>query len=141
MKEAVSALEQARKDAGLTRKEVYTILGVPKRTYEDWEWGNRIPKKGMDYYIKVVKALGILTSEARQCIIDGQWTLEDALDQYKIESARKLSKWGAYGGTFSACWNRIPAGVVEASSAEDLAALVDQIKEAYDQGKADKNLE
>ena len=36
-------LKILRAEKHLTQKEVAEILGVPKRTYEDWEYGKRTP--------------------------------------------------------------------------------------------------
>ena len=38
-----SKIEEARKAAGLTQKQVYEILGIPARTQQDWEAGKRTP--------------------------------------------------------------------------------------------------
>lgn len=127
-------IEESRKEAGMTRREVYELLGVPKRTYDDWEFGNRSPKVGVDTIIGQIKALSVLTDEAREQIKSGAWSIQDALDQYKIEAARKFSKWGAYGGTFTANLSRIPASVIGKCDSTELAALVDAIKAAYDDG-------
>lgn len=131
-------LERVRKEAGFTRKEVYEAFHIPKRTYDDWEWGYRAPQKGMDYYVTAVKALATLTSEGRQSMKDGNWTIEDLLDQYKLTQAQKLSKWGEFQSTYEACMKRIPDRIIAKLSADELAELVDQIKATYDQGKADQ---
>ena len=134
-------IEEARKEAGMTRREVCELLGIPKRTYDDWEYGKRSPKMGVDTIINRIRALSVLTSEAKNQIKTGVWSIDDAMAQYKIEAARKLSKWGAYGGTFSANLNRIPASVIKKCEPTELAEMVDAIKAAYDDGyQAEKQL-
>ena len=38
-----SPIRSARKKAGLTQKEAWTLLEVPSRTWESWEMGTRNP--------------------------------------------------------------------------------------------------
>lgn len=134
LKNLGAAIKAARKQEGLNQSEVSQLLGVSKRTLQDWEDGRRKPKPGYDRLVELIHAVGILTEEGRNQIITGAWDLEYALDLYKMRQVEKLSKWGAYGATYGANRKRIPASVWEKLPAEDLAILVDAIKAAYDDG-------
>ena len=127
-------IKEAREQARMTQAETAELLGIVKRTLEDWESGRRNPKQGERYYIDRILALGDLTSEGRQSYLDGNWDMEDILFAYKRSEAEKLSKWGRYADTFQANWERIPNDLYNKLSAEELAALVDSIKAAYDAG-------
>jgi len=131
-------IKEARATAGLTQKETAELLGIGKRTLEDWESGRRNPKAGEAYWAERILALGILTEDGRNSLRNGLTTMDDVLGWYKIDCVEKLSKWGAYGETFRRNWERIPEGVVEALPAEQLAQLVDAIQQAYDDGKAER---
>lgn len=39
----MSAIRDARKAAGLSQQGVTDVLGIPKRTLQDWESGKRTP--------------------------------------------------------------------------------------------------
>lgn len=134
MKEPKNIISQTRRELGMTQKEAAALLGVAKRTYDDWEYGKRTPKPGLDAIAKRLREFGCLTAEARQQVVDGAWTTEEALAQCKIEGARRLSKWGAYGGTFTANLGRIPTSVIEKCNSAELAEMVDVIKTSYDDG-------
>lgn len=36
-------IKQARKNAGITQKQMSKMLNIPQRTIEDWETGKRTP--------------------------------------------------------------------------------------------------
>ena len=129
-------IKEARTAAGLTQKQAAALLGVPLRSLQDWEDGRRMPKKGAEYYAEVLKALGHLTKDGQESVLEGDTTLEDVLRIGKLEDARKLSKWGAYGNTFSTCFDMIPDGVFDRVTAEQLAGLIDAIQQAYNNGVA-----
>jgi len=44
-------LKELRLSAGLTQKKAAELLGVPFRTYQDWEYGKRTPP---DYVMQLV---------------------------------------------------------------------------------------
>ena len=135
MNEAKNIVSQTRRELGMTQKEAAALLGVAKRTYDDWEYGKRTPKAGLDAIANRLREFGCLTAEARQQVVDGAWTTEEALAQCKIEGARRLSKWGAYGGTFNANLAKIPESVVIKCTSEELAKLIDNIKATFDEGR------
>jgi len=135
MNEAKNIISQTRRELGMTQKEAAALLGVAKRTYDDWEYEKRTPKAGLEAIAKRLREFSCLTAEARQQVVDGVWTTEEALAQCKIEGARRLSKWGAYGGTFSANLAKIPESVVIKCTSEELAQLIDNIKATFDEGR------
>lgn len=120
-----------RKRSGCSQKEIAQILGVSLRTIQEWEAGTRNPKNPEDVREKL-ESLTHLTREGINSILNGFSDIEWAMFEAKYSNAKRLSKWGAYGATFEANWNRIPKGLREKLSAEELAELVDTIKAAYD---------
>lgn len=44
-------LKQLRKEKRLTQKQAYTILQVPRRTYEDWERGIASPPEYVQRFV------------------------------------------------------------------------------------------
>ena len=128
-------IKSARKESGFTQQEAADLLKVHKRSVEQWERDERKPKKDPEYIAECLRACGILTSEGRQQVIDGEWTMDDVLIQYKLNQAQKASKWGKFPGTYEANWNRIPKDFIEVLTADQLGRLVDIIKDAYDDGK------
>lgn len=128
-------IKEARLTARLTQAETARLLTIGKRTLEDWESGRRKPKNGEQFYVDRILALGNLTSEGRQSYLDGNWDIEDILFLYKRSEAERLSKWGGYPEIFQKNWERIPEDILGKLTAAEIAALVDAIKKAYDDGK------
>ena len=129
-------IKEARQSAGLTQAEAAKILGVSKRSIESWEAGITNPKIPEE---KIMEAYGIaemLNSEAKEAFIAGELDYAEMAMQYKIRTAKSISKWGRYPDTFAACWNWIPESIFKVASPEALAELVDSIKECYDNAKA-----
>lgn len=56
----------------------------------------------------------------------------------KYQQIKKLSKIGSFPSMFGANYDRIPDGIFDKFPAEDLAALVDAIYDAYSAGKAER---
>lgn len=126
-------IKELRKKSGITQKEASQILGVALRTLQDWESGTRKPKNPDDICEKL-EALTHLTREGINSILNGFSDIEWAVFEMKYSNVKRLSKWGSYGATFEANWNRIPKGLKDKLNAEELAQLVDAIKAAYDDG-------
>lgn len=126
-------IKELRKKSGITQKEAAQILGVALRTLQDWESGQRNPKNPDDVCEKL-EALTHLTREGINSIINGFSDIEWAVFEKKYADVKKLSKWGSFGSTFEANWDRIPAGLKDKLTASELAGLVDTIKSAYDDG-------
>lgn len=129
-------IKEAREQERLTQAETAKILGVSKRTIEEWERGTRNPKGGHDSLIEKIRIAGHLTSEGRAALIDGDLTWEEAAASYKVDVARSKSKIGAFGGTFSTVLDEVPESVFNALTGEQLGELIDALKGAYDKGLA-----
>ena len=127
-------IKEAREQEHLTQAEVAKILGVSKRTIEEWERGTRNPKGGNDPLIEKIRIAGNLTSEGRSALIDGDLTWEEAAASYKVDVAKSRSRIGAFGGTFSAVLDEVPESVFNALTGEQLAEVIDALKGAYDKG-------
>ena len=128
------ALETVR---SIPRSEVAKLLGVANSTLQCWESGARKPKKDPEWYAERIRALGCLTREGREGILNGQNSIEDALSWYKAAEAKKASKWGSYEETYRRNRERIPDDIADALTAEQLGRLADIVKEAYDAGKGE----
>jgi len=126
-------IKDLRKRTGCNQKEAAQILGVAVRTLQDWESGQRNPKNP-DEVVEKLEAIAGLTREGINSILSGSLDLDWAVFEKKYSDAKKLSKWGAFGATFEANWDRIPSGLKDKLTAEELAELVDTIKAAYDDG-------
>ena len=129
-------IKEARQAAGLTQAQAAKILKVSKRTIEEWEAGNRRPKGSEDALAEKISIAGMLTEEGRKALIDGELTFEELADEYKIQTARRLSRWGKFPETFSAIWARIPESAVTKLTGEELAELVEALQTAYNDGVA-----
>ena len=127
-------IKEAREQERLTQAETAKILGVSKRTIEEWERGTRNPKGGHNLLIEKIRIAGHLTSEGRAALIDGDLTWEEAAASYKVDVARSKSKIGAFGETFSTVLDEVPESVFNALTGEQLAEVIDALKGAYDKG-------
>lgn len=132
-------IKEARQSARLSQKEVARCLGISISTLNQWEMGTRSPKVGADEVIRKIRILDSLTAEGRDALAKGDLWWEEAETEYKIRTAKSLSKWGRYPDTFAACWNWIPESIFKVASPEALAELVDSIKECYDSAKTPSN--
>lgn len=126
-------VKELRMRTGCSQKEAAQILGVAVRTLQDWESGKRTPKNPDDV-VEKLEAIASLTREGINSILSGSLDLDWAVSEKKYSDTKKLSKWGSFGETFQANWARIPAGLKDKLTAEELAELVDTIKAAYDDG-------
>lgn len=126
-------IKDLRKRTGCSQKEAAQILGVAVRTLQDWESGARNPKNP-DEVVEKLEAIANLTREGINSVLSGSLDLDWAVYEKKYADVKKLSKWGSYGATFETNWDRVPKGLKEKLSAEELAELVDAIKAAYDDG-------
>lgn len=80
-------------------------------------------------------AMGILTREGREAVKNGDITLEELGEMYKLNQVKKCSKIGTCGDTFRVNYNRIPDSLKESLSPEDLGSLVDAFCQCYGDGK------
>lgn len=123
----MSNLKEARAKAGLTQARAAKIIGVPTRTLQDWEDGKRNPRKGAAYWEGVFHALSHLSSEGLAAVEAGEITIDQAVAMGKREDVRRTARVGAFGETFRAAWDKIPAEAIDTLSVETLSALVDII--------------
>lgn len=123
----MTATKEARKAAGLTQVRAAKLIGVSLRALQEWEDGRRIPKKGDEYWANVFHALSYLTPEGLAAVEAGEITLDEAMAIGKCEDVKRSSRVGAFGDTFRAAWDKIPAKAIADLDPETLAALVDVI--------------
>ena len=121
------SIKSARVKAGLTQARAAKLIGVPTRTLQDWEDGKRNPRKGAAYWEAVFHAMGYLTGEGLAAVEAGEVDFDELMAMGKREDVRRSSRVGAFGETFRAAWDKIPAEAVERLSVETLSALVDVI--------------
>lgn len=131
-------IKEERISAGLTQAEAAKLLKVSKRAIEEWEAGTRNPKKSEAEIVELYRIAGIFTGEGREALLSGEVSLDDARNMYKIQTAKRLSKWGRYPSTFDAIWDAVPESAFEALTGEQLAELVDTLKAVYDKGRLDE---
>lgn len=81
-------------------------------------------------------AMEILTREGRAAVKSGDITLEELGEMYKLEQVKKLSVIGRNVDTFNANYSRIPEGLTDKLSPEELASLVDAFYQCYGDGKS-----
>lgn len=132
----IKNIKDAREQEHLTQAETAKILGVSKRTIEEWERGTRNPKGGHEPLIEKIKIAGYLTPEGRAALIDGDVSWEEATSFYKVAVAKRKCSIGAFGDTFSAILDSVPESVFNALTGEQLAEVIDALKGAYDKGVA-----
>lgn len=85
--------------------------------------------------IKKEEAIKILTSEGREAVNNGEITLKDLGNMYKLEMVKRASKIGKYGDMFLQNYNRIPEEIADKLSPEEIAELVDCFYNCYSDGK------
>lgn len=80
-------------------------------------------------------AMQILTREGREAVKSGEITTQELGEMYKLEQVKKAAKCGSFGDTFRANYNRIPDGLKEKLTPEELAQLTDAFYKCYGDGK------
>lgn len=126
-------IKDLRERSGMTRPQFADFLGIPYRSVQAWELGDR---KCPDYLLDLIECrLGILTSTGLEAVKAGELSSEEVDGVYKLSLVRKASKVGAFGDTFRRCFDRIPGSLLEKLSPEDLAALVDAFYDCYQDGR------
>ena len=78
--------------------------------------------------------LPLLTSEGKKALKDGTMSSDEAAAIYKLSLVKKYSKIGSIENTFAACYDRIPDGITDALTPEQIAALVDSYYSCYGDG-------
>lgn len=85
--------------------------------------------------IKKEKAMSILTRDGKEAVKNGDITLEELGEMYKLEMVKRLSKIGSMQETFWNNYKWIPDDLKEELSPEQLAELTDQFYSCYSAGK------
>lgn len=75
------------------------------------------------------EAMSILTKEGREEVKNGGITIEELGEMYKLEQVKKACKIGKYHDTFAANYSRIPDGLKEKLTPQELAELMPDQKQ------------
>lgn len=150
----MAELKELRKFMGITQKELADRAGMNVRHIQRLESGEsdiekittenkEALEKAVGITIEEMKELnlGIFTEDAKASVKSGDLTVKDLIDMDKMNKVKKLSKIGAFQGMFNANYDRIPDGIFDKLTAEELAGLVDAIYDAYSAGKAERAAE
>lgn len=87
--------------------------------------------------VKKGDAMKILTAEGRKAVESGEISLEELGKMYKLHLVKKNSCIGEYGDTFQKNFERIPEGIADKLSPEELGALVDAFYKCYTETEKD----
>lgn len=85
--------------------------------------------------ITKAEAMSILTRDGREAVKSGEITLEELGQMYKLAQVKKASKIGTCGDAFRASYDRIPEGLRDQLTPEQLGNLVDAFYQCYGDGK------
>ena len=88
--------------------------------------------------IKKNEAMSILTADGKNAVRNGDITLEELGEMYKLEMVKNSSKIGSMQSTFSECYKWIPDDLKAELSPEHLAQLTDRFYDCYSAGKSAK---
>ena len=84
----------------------------------------------------MVKELGLdRDKEGREALKNGEFTAEEIAGMYKLQKVREACKIGSCGDTFRANYSRIPDGLKEKLTPEELAELTEAFYKCYGDGK------
>lgn len=147
----MAELKELRKIMGVTQKELADKSGMSARHIQRLESGEfdiekitaenkESLEKALGITLEEMKELnlGIFTEDAKASVKSRDLTIRDLFDMDKMNKIKKLSKIGTFHGMFSANYDRIPEGIFDKLTAEELAGLVDAIYDAYSAGKAER---
>lgn len=79
--------------------------------------------------------MGIMTEEGKNAIKSGAMTLKEAADLYKLDMVKKSSKIGNMPDAFSENFCRIPEGLFDKLTPNELGSLVDAFYQCYSSRK------
>lgn len=88
--------------------------------------------------IRKDEAMSILTADGKNAVMNGDITLEELGEMYKLEMVKRSSKIGSMQSTFSECYKWIPEDFKSELSPEHLAELTDRFYDCYSAGKSAK---
>lgn len=81
------------------------------------------------------EAMSILTKEGLEAVNAGEISIEELGEMYKLEQVKKACKIGKYHDTFAANYSRIPDGLKEKLTPQELAELTVAFYKCYGDGK------
>lgn len=81
------------------------------------------------------EAMSILTKEGREAVNAGEISIEELGEMYKLEQVKKACKIGKYHDTFAANYSRIPDGLKEKLTPQELAEFTVAFYKCYGDGK------
>lgn len=84
------------------------------------------------------EVMSILTADGKVAVKNGDITLGELGEMYKLEMVKKNSKVGSLQSTFSESYKWIPDDLKSELSPEQLAELTDKFYDCYSTGKAAK---
>lgn len=87
--------------------------------------------------VKKEEAMKILTAEGRRSVKAGEISTEELGEMYKLEMVKRASRIGRNTELFRVNYNRIPEGIADKLSPEDIAGLVDAFYQCYGDGKTE----
>lgn len=87
--------------------------------------------------VKKEEAMKILTAEGRRAVKAGEISTEELGEMYKLEMVKRASQIGGNTELFRVNYNRIPEGIADKLSPEDIAGLVDAFYQCYGDGKTE----
>ena len=86
--------------------------------------------------VKKEEVMSILSQDGREALENGEISLDELGEMYKLELVKRNSKIGKSAELFSTNYNRIPEGLQEKLSPEELGELVDAFYACYKDGEA-----
>lgn len=87
--------------------------------------------------VKKEEAMKILTAEGKRAVKAGEISTEELGEMYKLEMVKRASQIGRNTELFRVNYNRIPEGIADKLSPEDIASLVDAFYQCYGDGKTE----
>lgn len=81
------------------------------------------------------EAMSILTKEGRESVNAGEISIEELGAMYKLEQVKKACSIGICSDTFQANYRRIPDGLKEKLTPQELAELTVAFYKCYGDGK------
>ena len=87
--------------------------------------------------VKKEEAMKILTAEGRRAVKSGEISTEELGEMYKLEMVKRASQIGRNQGLFRVNYDRIPTGITDKLSPEEIASLVDAFYQCYGDGKTE----
>ena len=150
-------IKEARKAAGLTQQGMSDLLGIPRRTLENWESGRSLPPEWVEHLvveklnriakefpeknnlsevfvmseIKKLRMRDVFTEEGYEAL-----TPEERRHELKIRQAALYSGCSRYDSSCRSLLERIPADWWSSHSAKEIGEVMALLKKAFDDGAA-----